>query len=184
MALDLTKLHHARKREDGAVIAQCPACAGTGGDSNGEHLILFSDGRFGCVAHPGSREHRREILRLAGGSTRQQSGFSRPPAATLQVAKASPPQTLMVLGRLGRVKYDSAEIREPKTDPKTQASEVASTSIEPNGPGKDPSEASEGRPCSSEFLQSADDTTLYDFLPPMQGFSAASAEDLDQFFND
>lgn len=54
------------------LVGQCPACAEDGGDSLGNHLVVFPDGRFGCVKHQGDegREHRSRIARflnLKGG---------------------------------------------------------------------------------------------------------------------
>lgn len=68
MSLDLEKLENVRERE-AKTIARCPACAVTGHDKRGEHLILYPDGRFGCVANSGDAEHRRVIWKLAGGAT-------------------------------------------------------------------------------------------------------------------
>jgi len=36
-----------------------------GGGSGGNHLMIYSDGKFGCVATGEDSEHRREIFRLA-----------------------------------------------------------------------------------------------------------------------
>lgn len=38
--------------KDGKTIARCPACAARGNDAKGEHLVIFPDGKFGCVANP------------------------------------------------------------------------------------------------------------------------------------
>ena len=67
MVLDLGKLELVKNRGD-KIIARCPACAKTGGDKAGEHLVIFPDGRFGCVVYSGERgvEHRRWIVRLVG----------------------------------------------------------------------------------------------------------------------
>ena len=65
--LDLTKLENARS--DGArKVARCPACAEIGADKKGEHLVIYKDGRFGCVINPGPEgaAHRRRILELVG----------------------------------------------------------------------------------------------------------------------
>lgn len=63
--IDLTKLTNVVQR-DGKVIARCPACASVGRDNTGNHLVIFPDGRFGCVCHPGDREHNRAIWRAVG----------------------------------------------------------------------------------------------------------------------
>ena len=63
--LDLTLLQNIRQRGD-KWIAKCPACAEVGGDSKGEHLIIYPDNRFGCVANGDDQDHRRDIFRLVG----------------------------------------------------------------------------------------------------------------------
>lgn len=67
MRLDRSKLVNVRQRP-GKIIARCPACAERGGDSKGEHLAIFPDGRFACVANPGEggHEHRQRIFALVG----------------------------------------------------------------------------------------------------------------------
>ena len=66
--LDITKT--VDKPDGPAIIARCPACAEDGADDKGEHLIVFDDGRFGCVVYPRgddeSEEHRSRILELVG----------------------------------------------------------------------------------------------------------------------
>jgi hypothetical protein len=68
MTLRLTKLESVRRVDD-KTIARCPACAASGHDDRGEHLVIYPDGRFGCAAHQGDAEHRRLIWRLAGDET-------------------------------------------------------------------------------------------------------------------
>jgi len=50
------------------IIARCPACAEQGRDRKGEHLVIFSDGRFACAINPGvgGHEHRKKIYALVG----------------------------------------------------------------------------------------------------------------------
>lgn len=56
-------------------VGPCPACQKIGADKRGNHLVVWQDGRFGCICHPGEegREHRQEMVRLApalaGGKT-------------------------------------------------------------------------------------------------------------------
>ena len=73
MKIDITKLKHVKPGiRDGKkiIIARCPACEEEGHDGKGEHLIVFADGRFGCVVNPiedeDSHEHRRRVLELVG----------------------------------------------------------------------------------------------------------------------
>lgn len=78
MALDSSKLEKVSRRND-RIIARCPACAEAGGDTKGEHLIVYPDGRFGCALYPGDNEHRRRIWQLAGAgrSSAQQTPRKR-----------------------------------------------------------------------------------------------------------
>jgi hypothetical protein len=77
MALRLEQLQKAKRLGNGTVIARCPACAAAGQDHQGDHLVIYPDGRFGCVIFPGpdGQQHRKEIWRLAG----EKKERSRPP---------------------------------------------------------------------------------------------------------
>ena len=68
MSLDVRKLTVSRRLEDGTVVARCPACAAGGQDRSGEHLVVYPDGRFGCVVHPGEAGwlHRKVIFEAVG----------------------------------------------------------------------------------------------------------------------
>lgn len=65
--LDLSRLVRPQTRA-GKLIAQCPACAQSGGDKSAQHLVVFEDGagKWGCVQYPGDKEHRRQIAALVG----------------------------------------------------------------------------------------------------------------------
>jgi len=69
MSLDISKLQNVCGRGK-KVIARCPACAESGHDRKGEHLVIDAEGRFGCVIYPGDRsdakEHRKRIFSLCG----------------------------------------------------------------------------------------------------------------------
>ncbi len=60
MSLDLSKLVGA-KRLHGKITAQCPVCQ----ESSQSHLVVFPDGKFGCVVNS-SPEHRSAIWRAIG----------------------------------------------------------------------------------------------------------------------
>jgi hypothetical protein len=66
MALDLAKLSNVKRHPNGKITARCPACAESGGDSQGVHLVMYTDGKFGCVVYPKDHAHRQEIFRLVG----------------------------------------------------------------------------------------------------------------------
>ncbi|MCP5537540.1 MAG: hypothetical protein H7A51_15065 [Akkermansiaceae bacterium] len=63
--LDLSKLPNVQQR-GGKTIAACPACRAAGGDKQGNHLVIYDNGKFGCAAHDGDSAHRKEIFALAG----------------------------------------------------------------------------------------------------------------------
>lgn len=66
MSLERSFLRFAHE-VNGRVIAQCPACAEMGADQHGRnHLIVWPDGKFSCVAHPRDKEHRKRIWALVG----------------------------------------------------------------------------------------------------------------------
>ena len=67
--LDISLLENIQTLADGRIRARCPACAAEGRDNKGEHLMVFSDGRYGCAVHPGDKPHRALIARLAGRRT-------------------------------------------------------------------------------------------------------------------
>ncbi len=73
-----------RHLDDGGLEAQCPVCAASGGDSRGQHLRVFPDGRFACVAHAGDALHRKQIWAIAGDKSEDRPwvrplSSSRPP---------------------------------------------------------------------------------------------------------
>lgn len=77
IALDPARLENVQRREDGSIIAACPACRASGSDKSGNHLKIEQSGKFGCAANPGDGEHRKEIFRLAGIKTTQKPAASR-----------------------------------------------------------------------------------------------------------
>ena len=66
MALDESKLENVR-RKPGKLTARCPACAERGADRKGEHLAVYDDGAYHCVATNGESRHSKRIFALAGG---------------------------------------------------------------------------------------------------------------------
>lgn len=46
-------------------IGQCPQCAANGADKSQQHLVVYEDGRFGCVVDSSS-EHSKAIFALIG----------------------------------------------------------------------------------------------------------------------
>ena len=73
MSLDLQRVKVSRRLGNGTVLARCPACAAGGQDRKGEHLVIYPDGRFGCVLHPGpaGTQHRKQIFEAVGERKRR-----------------------------------------------------------------------------------------------------------------
>ena len=156
MSLDRSKLQNIRERPDGAFTARCPACAGTGGDAKGNHLIVFKDGRFACVAYPGGKEHRSEIFQLVGRGV--QHRLLPPKPIEINRPKIEPSRTLMVLPvRQPRPRNDKAEPVVP--------------------PGVKPEK-------TSELLQRDGDQPIPDYMPSMTGYLVTCEEDLQRFFDE
>src|SRR5512138_461185 len=85
MSLDTAKLEKVRELAGGVVQARCPACAEGGGDTKGQHLRIYPDGRYGCCVHPKDAQHRKRIFALVG--ERQRRSFTVKVAATAKPAE-------------------------------------------------------------------------------------------------
>ena len=84
MALQFDLLENARTTGGGRIQARCPACAEGGGDTKGEHLVVYPDGRFGCCLHPGDKQHRKRIFALVGRKKTIPVITARPPPRTVR----------------------------------------------------------------------------------------------------
>ncbi|MCX6877903.1 MAG: hypothetical protein NTW21_29430 [Verrucomicrobia bacterium] len=105
MSLDLSRLQNVRQCGV-KTIARCPACTEDDRDETGEHLVIYQNGKFGCVTCPGAagHEHRKRILALAGDPATRRRGacvirVRRPTILT----KPKSPERDVELGRIGRV---------------------------------------------------------------------------------
>jgi len=67
MPLKTEGLVNLKTHPDGSMTAQCPACEKAGTDKTKNHLIIYPDGKYGCVLHPGDTNHRKEIWAINGG---------------------------------------------------------------------------------------------------------------------
>lgn len=65
MPLNLSKLQNVKATSDGWV-ARCPVCHAGGGDSTGNHLRVWKDGRWSCIIAPGDKQHNKSIWGLVG----------------------------------------------------------------------------------------------------------------------
>lgn len=87
MTLDSAKLECVTITSDG-FSARCPCCAvDHGADSTGNHLHVFSSGKFNCVLHTGDKEHNRRIIQLAGVGETGEETYVAPPLPPLVVDK-------------------------------------------------------------------------------------------------
>ena len=114
MKIDISKLKHVVKKPDGGIVAQCPACAAAGGDATGNHLIVFPDGKFGCVVNRGDKNHNKEILKLAGaddGAVAETHGKVK--VRAYKIAKTTVIQTVcrQTLAQLGYKRKESPLVR-------------------------------------------------------------------------
>ncbi len=66
MALDILKLENVKRLSGGKIQSRCPACADSGGDKKGNHLMIMPDGAYGCAVFKGDSEHNKLINKLAG----------------------------------------------------------------------------------------------------------------------
>lgn len=71
ISLDLARLENVKPKDDGSIIAACPACRSSGSDKSGNHLKIEPSGKFGCAIHPGDTKHRQAIFQRAGIKTAQ-----------------------------------------------------------------------------------------------------------------
>lgn len=104
MSLDLTKLENVSEKYDGKTTARCPACAAEGGDTKGEHLVVYPDKKFGCVKYPGDAAHRNKIHSLAGDGKRRQH---TPVKLAVTPFTVPEPTVLMSLGSFPRFSKDT-----------------------------------------------------------------------------
>jgi hypothetical protein len=105
MKIDQSKLKNVVSKGDGKITAQCPACAAEGADAKGVHLVVFRDGKFGCVVNEGDKAHNRKILQLAG--TKDRGDGASNCRLTVEPMQVPESKVIMKVGRLGRAKATS-----------------------------------------------------------------------------
>lgn len=115
MKLDLSKLQNVKHLSGGKTTAQCPACAADGGDAKKEHLVIYADGKFGCVVHPKDKDHNKAILKRAGTGDRKDGGSGC--RLTVKPMRVEDSKVLMKVGRLGRVKPTPSQLSNQPSPP-------------------------------------------------------------------
>ena len=102
MSIDISKLENVRNAGN-KTVARCPACAESGQDKKGNHLIISNDGKFACVMFQGvsGHEHRKRIFRLVGIKESSKNTIS---VKQMSQASHDTPGVVMddILGRIGR----------------------------------------------------------------------------------
>lgn len=111
MKIDIAKLKNAKRKQDGSIVAQCPACAAAGGDSTGNHLIVYPDGKFGCVVNQVNMKHNKEIWKLVGGGEDQPV---KRPKVKIRPYKIEPSKVIGLVPR--RTLEELGLIRDPKKE--------------------------------------------------------------------
>jgi hypothetical protein len=162
--IDVSKLTNTVKK-DGKTVARCPACAARGGDTKGNNLVVFDDGKFGCVASPKDKDHNRMILQLVGVQDAK-SGIYHVPVRRVQHA---PSKVIKVVGRFGRSSATAPAAETTKESP-TQNAASDTPKVSETCPTR-PAEASaastdEEPPASLEELLRRP-SVLDDLLPSM-----------------
>jgi len=108
MALDQSKLQNLKKGSSGKITARCPACQAAGSDNAGEHLVIYPDGKYGCVAYPKDKEHNKDIFKLVG--VLEDMKPSGP--MSIQTVHVPPSRVLMDLGEFDRFTKRATRTRE------------------------------------------------------------------------
>lgn len=108
MSLDLSKLQNVVKSANGEIQARCPACAAAGLDTKGEHLKIYTDGKYACAANQGDKEHSKLIFKLAGIAERK-AIVGTVPVKTFKVPDSTVIMDLAQFGRFARKPRDAGD---------------------------------------------------------------------------
>jgi hypothetical protein len=146
MSLDVSRLENVRKRI-GKTIARCPACAEANGDAKGDHLVIWPNGSFSCVANPGvpGHEHRKRINALAGDPASRgmrDVGIRAPRPAKTNLPEIA--ELMDGIGRFGRVllTYAHASVGVQKNECDRDQNTHTLTQVSPRKSGENPSKPS------------------------------------------
>ena len=99
---------------------RCPACAAAGSDAKGDHLVIYPDGGYGCVANPKDKLHTKEIFRQVGPAGAQVS------STKITVRAVNVPVSSVLMHPEG---FDRFKVT-PIPRPQAKASSVAQESTE------------------------------------------------------
>ena len=121
MSLDIKKLSNVSEKPDGKVTARCPACALDGKDKKGEHLVVYPDGKFGCVKYEKDATHRKLIHSIAGDGGKE---AHVPQKLSVRPFKVEKSKAVMNLGNYPRFSNANKRQWPPKDKPQEQPAEV------------------------------------------------------------
>lgn len=89
MTLSIHLLENVQTKH-GKTTARCPACKEQGHDKSGDHLLIATDGRYGCAVDK-SPEHSKRIFALAGDKdSPRQAGRQSTTKATVSASPTKP----------------------------------------------------------------------------------------------
>jgi len=121
MSLDIKKLSNVSEKPDGKSTARCPACALDGKDKKGKHLVVYPDGKFGCVKYEKDATHRKLIHSIAGDGSKE---THVPQKLSVRPFKAQKSKTVMNLGQYPRFSNATKRQWPPKDKPQEQPAEA------------------------------------------------------------
>ena len=91
--LNISQLENAKVKGQ-KTVAACPACREAGHDKQGNHLIIYEGGKFGCAANEGDSDHRKAIFSLVGVKDNSDHTYSEPSREALQATQRREKQAL------------------------------------------------------------------------------------------
>lgn len=91
-------IQNAKTGDDGKIVGGCPACSEKGHDGKKNHLVVYPDGGFGCIAQKGNKDHNRRILELIGTTIKVDAS----PYPRIEIIPCVVPKR-RVLGEFGRL---------------------------------------------------------------------------------
>lgn len=99
--IDISRLENVKHNGDGSIQSRCPACYHLfGRDKTGNHLKVYQDKRYNCVAYSSDSEHNKIIHQLVGvGSDGNIDFYCEPPNPLVKDPEYYPEELLNKLIR-------------------------------------------------------------------------------------
>jgi hypothetical protein len=117
MSLNIKKLSNVSEKPDGKLTARCPACALDGKDKKGDRLVVYPDGKFGCVKYEKDATHRKLIHSIAGDGVKKAHVPQKLPVRPFKVEKST---AVMNLGHYPRFSNATKRQWPPQDKPREQ----------------------------------------------------------------